>query len=237
MDELERIERVIAEDEGQVLRLRNELQEFEDKARSAEPIAQIVMESVEDGLRDYVKSHGWGRTWDPAREAALRALGLVQRGTEAHAKTRSDSPALEAANLHEWVWSAARPMWDASSYSTAVLHAAQSINARLQKKLGRRDESDGKLCVEAFSLDEAKPGRPRLRFIGDRSSQTWRSLQEGAGSFGRGCFAAIRNPKAHELEHSVTTQEALEELSALSRLARWIDGCSVEACDPGDQEA
>jgi hypothetical protein len=120
-------------------------------------------------------------------------------------------------------------MWEAGSPATAVLHAAQAINARLQQKLGRIDISDATLCGEAFSTDPPREGRPRLRFSGDRTSETWKSQQVGAGFFGRGCFQAIRNPPAHNYQHPVSQQQALEMLAALSLLARWVDEGQVEA--------
>lgn len=126
-------------------------------------------------------------------------------------------------------WEAARPMWNAGSWQTAVLHAAQSVNARLQQKLDRYDSSEAALCQEAFSFDDPKPGRARLRFLGDQNTDTWKSLQGGALSFGVGCFMALRNPVAHNHEHPLQMQEALEQLAALSVLARWIDSCEVDA--------
>lgn len=234
IESLGRIGHVIAEDEGQMLRLEDEVQKNDNTARTGEPIVQMIMESVEPGLAGYRMQRLYGdaltehRDWEPAKQAALRALGLVLRGAEAKERLRSDAPSVAADQLHDWVWSAARPMWEAGSYSTAVLHAAQSVNVHLQQKLGRTDTGESALCTEAFSPDHPRPGRPRLRFGGDRSSQTWRSLQDGAGAFGRGCFQAMRNPPAHSYQHSLTAQEALEELAALSRLARWIERCEVE---------
>lgn len=140
-----------------------------------------------------------------------------------------DAPEFAADRFHHWVWEAARPMWNAGSWQTAVLHAAQSVNARLQQKLDRYDSSEVQLCQEAFSFDDPKPGRARLRFLGDRSTDTWRSLQGGARSFSTGCFMALRNPVAHNHEHPLQMQEALEQLAALSVLARWIDSCEVDA--------
>jgi hypothetical protein len=55
-----------------------------------------------------------------------------------------------------------------------------------------------------------------------------RSRQQGALDFGAGCFAAIRNPAAHEHALEPGDQVALEQLAALSLLARWIDECTVE---------
>lgn len=42
-----------------------------------------------------------------------------------------------------------------------------------------------------------------------------------------GCFMAIRNVAAHE-EDELSEHEALEQLAALSLLARWIDECELE---------
>jgi hypothetical protein len=235
LDELERIGHLIAGDETQMLRLEADANETENTVRSREPIAQLIMESVEPGLSAYQSadsSDTWAIRWRPAKGAALRALGLVKSGAEAKEQLRPDAPDLVADQLHIWVWEAARPMWEAGSQSTAVLHAAQAINARLQQKLSRFDISDASLCVEAFSTDAPKEGRSRLRFSGDRTSETWKSLQLGAASFRRGCFQAIRNPLAHNHQYDCSQQEALERLAALSLLARWVDECKIEAVHP-----
>lgn len=190
------------------------------------------MEALEPGLSAYESAdsaENWAIRWRPAKNAALRALGLAKSGAEAKEQLRPDAPDLVADQFHAWVWEAARPMWEAESQSTAVFHAAQAINARLQQKLSRFDISDASLCGEAFSADPPKEARPRLRFSGDRTSETWKSLQVGAGFFGRGCFQAIRNPPAHNHQHHLNQQEALEMLAALSLLSRWIDECQVEA--------
>jgi uncharacterized protein (TIGR02391 family) len=221
-----------AGNERETLRVEREIEEAESEIRTLEPVAQIVMDAVLPGLSGYERpedSDAWPIRWRPAKSAALRALGLVTNGAEAKERVRPDAPELVADRLHIWVWEPARPMLAASSYATAVLHAAQSVNSRLQQKLGRHDISDAKLVTEAFSLEAPKPGRPRLRFGGDRTSETWRSLQEGSGAFGRGCFQAVRNPIAHDHRHPVSEQEALEQLAALSVLARWIDSCAVES--------
>jgi Protein of unknown function (Hypoth_ymh) len=119
-------------------------------------------------------------------------------------------------------------MWEAGSMQQAVLAAAQSVNARLQQKLSRHDIADAKLCREGFSLNDPVPGQPRLRFAGDRTSETWRSRQNGAMQLGAGCFEGIRNPAAHEHRLRLPDQAALEQLAAFSVLARWIEECRVE---------
>ena len=49
-------------------------------------------------------------------------------------------------------------------------------------------------------------------------------------NFGTGCFAAIRNPLGHlpNTEVDLDEQTALEQLAALSLLAKWIDEADVE---------
>jgi uncharacterized protein (TIGR02391 family) len=153
-------------------------------------------------------------------------------GVEAKQRMRPDAPELAADRFHPWVWDAARPMWDAGSPQTAVLHAAQSVNARLKQTLGRCDVSEAQLCREAFSPADPKAGQSRLRFPGDRSTDTWKSLQNGARDFGAGCFEAIRNPLAHDHQYPLPPQEALEQLAALSVLARWIESCTPDPPRP-----
>jgi hypothetical protein len=158
----------------------------------------------------------------------LRAVGVLTLGAEAHERMKPDSPDLVADQFHPWVWEAAAPLWFAGSRQEAVNAAARSVNARLQQKLDRFDAAETSLCREAFSLDAPAPGRPRLRFRGDRTSDTWRSRQQGGMQLGAGCFAGIRNPAAHEDGLVLTEQVALEQLAAFSLLARWIDECDVE---------
>jgi uncharacterized protein (TIGR02391 family) len=232
LDQLQHIGNLIAGDESQTLKFEAESNEAENTVRSLEPIAQIIMEALKPGLSAYESADSadnWAIRWRPAKNMALRALGLVRSGAEAKEQLRPDAPDLVADQLHTWVWEAARPMWEAGSQSTAVLHATQAINARLQQKLGRFDISDASLCTEAFSTDPPKEGRSRLRFSGDRTSETWKSLQVGAGFFGRGCFQTIRNPLAHDHQYHLRQQDALEMLAALSLLARLIDECLIEA--------
>jgi hypothetical protein len=141
---------------------------------------------------------------------------------------RPDTPDLIAGQFHPWVWDAAAPLWAAGSTQEAVHAATRSVNARLQQKLSRRNASETALCREAFSTKDPEPGRPRLRFPGDRTSDTWRSRQQGAMEFGSGCFTGIRNLVAPEDALSLPERVALEQLAAFSVLARWIDECTVE---------
>jgi Protein of unknown function (Hypoth_ymh) len=200
-----------------------------------DPVMRVLMEGARPGLGSYSEppDGGWSVTdadywYDIVRLQALRAIGIHDLGAEAHERMKPDSPDLVADQLHSWTWEAAAPLWFAGSRQEAVHAAARSVNARLQQKLSRYDQADAKLCREAFSADVPAAGRPRLRFPGDRTSDTWRSRQNGGMQLGAGCFEGIRNPAAHEDRLVLTEQVALEQLAAFSLLARWIDECMVE---------
>ncbi|MGO4534836.1 TIGR02391 family protein [Leifsonia sp. 2MCAF36] len=142
-----------------------------------------------------------------------------------------EAPRLRADRLHPWIWSAAQSLWESGHHADAVETAAKKLNAEIQNKVQRRDVSDASLCTEVFNAAPPAAGRSRLRFPGARDSESWRSRQEGAMSFSRGAFMAIRNPLAHDGEVDLGEHEALELLSAFSVVARWVDQCEVECLD------
>lgn len=208
-----------------------------DELISLDPVMRYLMDAAQQGFGDYRPPRSADQNYDSTywrldvKPWALRAIGKLTLGAEAVERVKPDSPDLVADQLHPWVWQAAAPLWDAGNRQEAVHAAARSVNARLQQKLGRRDAADAKLCREAFSLNDAVPGQPRLRFAGDRTSETWRSRQNGGNQLGAGCYEGIRNPAAHEHGLDLPDQVALEQLAAFSLLARWVDECAVEAAE------
>lgn len=206
-----------------------------DRLTSLSPVMGQLMDAAQPGLGDYAEAEGgWSYTdesyWrQVVRPRVLRAIGIHELGEEARLRMKPDSPDLAADQFHPWVWEAASPLWRAESKQEAVLAACRSVNARMQQKGRRRDTSEAALCREFFSPADPAPGRPRLRVRGyTPGDPTWRSRQQGAMEFGAGCFEAIRNPAAHEHGLVLTEQVALEQLAALSLLARWIDEAEVE---------
>lgn len=167
--------------------------------------------------------------WTRHREAAIRAREELVRQQEVRENLGDDAPELSAAELHTWVWSGARSLWQSGHYREAVEGAIKKLNAETQNKVGRRDVSETDLFKQAFSLDEPKPGKARLRRMTDDGSDTYRSVQRGAMTFAEGVFAGIRNPLTHEANQELSEQEALEYLAALSVLARWVDASAMEA--------
>jgi hypothetical protein len=166
--------------------------------------------------------------WARHREAATRARTQLTRAEEIRQNLGDDAPGLSAADLHPWVWSGARSLWQSGHFVQAVRDAATKLNAETQNKVGRRDISETDLFKQSFSLDGAKPGKSRLRRMQPEGSDTYRSVQRGAMSLAEGVFAGIRNPLSHEADQELSEQVALEYLAALSVLARWVDESTVE---------
>lgn len=103
----------------------------------------------------------------------------------------------------------------------------------MKARLNRYDVSDTAVWQEALSDKPPAPGKARLRWPGDPTHLTVKSVQEGLRQFAPGTQMLIRNPATH-LDEEPTEQIALEQLGALSSLARTVDTCIL---DEGDLRA
>lgn len=189
---------------------------------------KLIENAYVPSLGDYEAPLNWRDHWELARQNAIQALGRATSADEIAAFLRPTSPAIAADGLHPWVWGPAAPLWAADARQDAVLSAARTVNRRLQQKLGRHDIGEYNLAMQAFDLKEPEVGKPRLRCPGDQTTPTWKARQEGAKYVTAGAFLAIRNTAAHEDSTDWSKQEALEYLTTLSVVARWIDACAVE---------
>jgi uncharacterized protein (TIGR02391 family) len=145
-------------------------------------------------------------------------------------KLGDNAPDMDAANLHPWAWDTGRSFWNSGHYHQAVMQAALRVNSETQAKLGRVDVSEVDLFNQAFSLDAAIAGAPRLRLMQADGSHTYKNLHRGARAFAEGLYSAIRNPGMHAPAPADGGEEqlALEQLAAFSLLARWIEQATVE---------
>lgn len=192
--------------------------------------AQVVEKILDRVIPDWrtgvplSKSNRWTRH----REAAIRAREELLREQEVKEGLGENAPELSAAELHPWIWSGAKSLWQSGHYREAVEGAIKKLNAETQNKVARRDLSETDLFKQSFSLDEPRAGKTRLRRMKDDGSDTYRSVQRGAMNLAEGVFAGIRNPLSHEADQELSEQAALEYLAALSVLARWVDASNVE---------
>ena len=174
-----------------------------------------------------------GMDLNSAIKATVRLIGILERQDDYQRIFGPVGPTLAARQLHPWVWDAVANLWDDGHYEPAVHEAAKAVELRTQLKIDRRDLDGKDLYSKAFSPDDPQPGAPRLRFADiDKAKQPkrWTSAHEGAMFLGMGCAQGIRNPQAHPSD-DITEQEALEQLAALSVLARWVDECKVVSAD------
>jgi hypothetical protein len=160
------------------------------------------------------------------------AIGRLKHDAETREVLGSNAPTMAADALHPTIWESVSGRWEAGHYSDAVQRAATFLNAEIQDLTGRRDISDNALMGEAFSLAPPVPGKPRLRWPGPDDDQTVRAMRVGILNYSQGVFSAIRNPATHSTE-DMGRQEALEQLAALSMLARWVDECETVFADDG----
>jgi hypothetical protein len=198
-----------------------------DRLHQMEPMVKEILRRLDPGLAEKINIDQMAGEM-MARNEVIRGLGILDAMDEWAVRLAPDAPALDASQLHPWVWESAAPLWAAEAFQDAVLAAARTVNRRLQQKIGRHDIGETDLCLQVFDLKPAIEGKPRLRFPGDRSTATWRARQEGAKYLGAGAYLGIRNVAAHEESVSWTEHEALEQLATLSVLARWIEECTVE---------
>lgn len=198
-----------------------------DIVKRAQVIEQIL-DRVVPGWRSEIKKKD-RQKWSVHYEASIRAREALVRADEVRKNLGVNAPELSAAELHQWIWSGASSLWQSGHYREAIEGATKKLNAETQNKVGRRDLSETDLFKQAFSMDEPKPGKTRLRRMKDDGSGTYRSVQRGAMALAEGVFAGIRNPLSHEADQELSEQEALEYLAALSVLARWVHTSEVEA--------
>lgn len=206
------------------------------KSRTAAPdpevtkqaqVVEKILDRVVPSWRTEIELRKTNR-WTRHREAAIRAKEELLRQEEIQKNLGDDAPRISAADLHPWVWSGARSLWQSGHFRSAVEDAAKKVNAETQNKVGRRDLSETKLFQEAFSEKPAEPGKARLRRMKPDGSDSYKSVQRGAMALAEGIYAGIRNPFNHEDPKDIGEQVALEYLAALSVLARWVEESTVE---------
>lgn len=186
-----------------------------------------ILDRVTPGWRALEKADDTGR-WQQHRRAAIRAIAELEEAAELREILGDDAPTINANRLHPWAWEGARSMWASQHYRQGVVDALKRINAEAQNKTNRHELSETPLFRQLFSLEDPKPGMPRLRLFDDDGGDTFKSVHRGAMALAEGLFAGIRNVVAHTVvETEADEQAALEQLAAVSVLARWVDEAKV----------
>ncbi|UJC81263.1 TIGR02391 family protein [Rhodococcus erythropolis] len=143
----------------------------------------------------------------------------------AHAETQT-APHIDSAALHPLIWGAAGRLWRDGHHRLAVTSAAEALISQVKTLTGRNDVSETALWQETFSEKPPALGRPRLRWPGDPTDRTVKSMNDGLRQFTAGMQLTVRNSAAHGIGEMME-QDALERLAVLSMVARWVDQCEL----------
>lgn len=199
----------------------------EDRIINQAPVVERILARVTPDWRTTVPKNPYNR-WTQHKEACQRAYTELTREAEIRERLGDDAPTVDADRLHPWAWQGARSMWQSRHYGQGVVDAVKRVNAEAQNKTGRHDLSETDLFNQAFSANAPKPGEARLRLRDDDGSDTYKNAHRGARSLAEGLFAGIRNVISHTLQETeADEQRALEQLAAVSVLARWVDDARV----------
>jgi hypothetical protein len=219
----------LLEESYEVRDVRDVRRPIDDRIKKALPLVQRIAANLEPGLAKRMQPHStmgeW--PWFAVRDATVRLVGLIESSEEAAAILSPTGPKLSATRLHPWVWEGAARLWDDGHRRAAIENAALAVEIQVKAKLERFDVTGKDLMPQAFSSEPPKPGAPRLRLPGfTPGTPDYTSAHEGAQFLGMGVMLGIRNLATHRLEEP-EEQVALEQLAALSVIARWVDAAMV----------
>ncbi|MFF5706567.1 TIGR02391 family protein [Streptomyces sp. NPDC012794] len=96
--------------------------------------------------------------------------------------------------------------------------AAEALIAHVQQRTGRHDLAATSFWQQIFSEAPPNTGEPRLRWPGDPTNQSVKTMNSGLRFFAPGVQMTIRNTSAHGTDE-MTAQDAFERLGTLSLLA------------------
>lgn len=156
---------------------------------------------------------------------------------DAEAAQTADLPAFSPALMHPVVWSGAAAHWTSHQYRVAVREAAEGLTVHWKQRLERNDVDDTPFWQQTLSPGDPEPGKPKLRWPGDKDDKTTRSMRGGLEPFAKslnnlatGLNLTVRNVTTHTRDE-LSEQEAMERLAAYSYLARLLDRCEIQTID------
>ena len=191
--------------------------------------ARRVVEAIDPALCEVMRPDRsqFSVVWDDVLTAVSRAIGALEMQATVDSILQPTGAKIGADALHPWVRDASAGPWDAGHRRAAIQSAAMRVDSETQGKLERFDLSGVDLANQAWSNEPPQVGRPRLRPTGrDPDSESFQSALNGARNLHLAAMGGIRNIAAHDLAEP-EQQLALEQLAALSLLARWIEAAEV----------
>jgi len=178
---------------------------------------------------------GRAETFEQRREElnAILAFSGLSFGADGHFRRRKSARTLDEAErrsktirskfkgrlLHSQVLKYCEAELMQENFFHAVFEATKGLAERIRELAGV--EADGAALIDqVFSIE--KP----ILAINSLQTATERSEHKGFAALLKGCFAAIRNPLAHEPKILWEGEDdAADYLSLISLLHRKLDGC------------
>ncbi len=160
-------------------------------------------------------------------DGQFREREVARTLNEAEARVRTIQSKFRDRRMHPEVLKYCRAELMQDNYFHAVFEATKGLAQRIRETSGV--ELDGAALVDkVFSID-----RPLLAFNALRT-ETEKSEHKGFATLLKGCFAAVRNPLAHEPRILWDGEDdAADYLSLVSLLHRKLDDCvPTLVCEP-----
>lgn len=202
-----------------------------DKMAVEMPTVKEILKRLDPDLVPLIREPAYIGGASEGLRAAQQGLGILRDREEWAARLAPDAPSLVADRLHRAIWHAVADLWPTGKYRVAVNQGAAALSSLIQAKAGST-LTERALVTQVFATAEPSANAPtRLHLPGDRTSDTWKSRQDGLHLLAQGVFAGIRNVSAHSFEEW-PEQTALEYLSALSVVARWADETVIVQAAP-----
>jgi len=161
-------------------------------------------------------------------DGCFRRVTAATTLDEAEMRVRTIQAKFQGRRLHPEVLRYCRTELMQDNYFHAVFEATKGLAQRIREMAGI--QADGAALVDrAFSIE-----RPLLALSSLRS-ETEKSEHKGFASLLKGCFAAVRNPLAHEPKILWEGEDdAADYLSLVSLLHRKLDDCVSTGLRRGD---
>ena len=140
----------------------------------------------------------------------------------------ADREAIRRVDLHPWVAEPAEHRFQSDRHA-AVLMAAANVEAQWRRLVKSPRDTLGALAERFNPKEDAKlkTGDLILRLPGHTpGTADWNNAHSGAYHLAKSC-ASIRNFLAHQADVPISPGYALEQLSTLSVLARWITSANI----------
>lgn len=153
------------------------------------------------------------------KDGQFRQIEAVRTLDEAEARAKTIRAKFQGRRMHSEVLKYCRAELLQDNYFHAVFEAAKGLAQRIREMSGTH--GDGAALVDqVFSIE-----RPMLAFTA-LQTETERSEHKGFAALLKGCFAAVRNPLAHEPKILWQGEDdAADYLSLVSLLHRKLDDC------------